>query len=255
LFEHTDWKGDFADSERRAGRIAARVRLDLRSVPLTSAHAGNNAATWCASRALVHLGSESDDTVLLDVADATLADGTSKKSAGDLERLLADGGSGWRVADNRKSLERRVEPTATDAFRQAAAGNPGPHLTAAWTAAYGRHPAPSRAYSEAIKAVETSYIPVVLPRDRLATLGKVIGELRQHSTHWQLAIKAPGGSPADITIVLGMLRLLWEGQTDRHGGGTPAVPITAPAAEAAVHLAVSLVQWSESGAFQRVDKS
>jgi hypothetical protein len=248
-----DGKG-YVPAERRAMRIAARLRLDLRSVPADKAQP--RTGTWrgrSAPRALVHLAGESDGGVLLDVIDATLADGTDKSDAEELDRLLTDGGSAWRVADDTTALQRRVDPTATEALRSTS-GTAAAHLQAAWAAAYGRHPSPSRAYSEAIKAVETSYIPVVLPRDRLATLGKVIGELRQHSTHWQLAIKAPGGSPADITIVLGMLRLLWEGQTDRHGGGTPAVPITAPAAEAAVHLAVTLVQWGESGAFQRADK-
>jgi hypothetical protein len=255
LFEHTDWEDDFADSERRAGRIAARVRLDLRSIPLASAHAGNNDGTWCASRALVHLAGESDDAVLLDVTDATLADGTSKKSAGDLERLLADGGSAWRVADNRKSLERRVEPAATDAFRIAAAGNPEPHLAAAWAAAYGRHPNPSRAYSEAIKAVEAACIPVVIPdaRGARATLGRVIIDLNDHQQAWRLAVHS-AGAPSEISPLLAMLRLLWQGQTDRHGGSAPTIPVTTPAAEAAVHLAVTLVQWFRSGAVHRIGR-
>jgi hypothetical protein len=255
LFEHTDWEDEFSASERRAGRIAARVRLDLGSVPLSRAHAENNDDTWCASRALVYLAGESDDSVLLDVADAALADGASKEAARDLERLLADSGSAWRVADNRKSLERRVEPTAADVFRQAASGNPGPHLAAAWAAAYGRHPDPSRAYSEAIKALEAACIPIVIPgaRGARATLGKVIIDLSDHQQDWRLAIHA-AGAPGDISPLLAMLRLLWQGQTDRHGGPAPTIPVSASAAEAAVHLAVTLVQWFRSGAVHRVGR-
>jgi hypothetical protein len=243
---------DFVAVERRAGRIAARLRLDLRSVPDARArprYSKTYRNRQSASVALVHLAGEADDTVLLDVIDATLADGVRKSDARELDRLLADGGSAWRVADDAAALERRVNPIATKALRRTT-GTAASHLKAAWSAAYGRHPDPSRAYSQAIKAVETSYIPVVLPRDRLATLGKVIGELNQNAPRWQLAINAPGGAPADISTLLAMLRLLWQGQIDRHGGNGPAIAITAPAAEAAVHLAVTLVQWCESGAIQ-----
>lgn len=68
---------------------------------------------------------------------------------------------------------------------------------------------------------------------------------------WQLAMHS-SGAPADIGPLVAMLRLLWQGQTDRHGGSTPTIPVTAEAAEAAVHLAVTLVQWFQSGAIRRV---
>lgn len=187
------------------------------------------------------------------MVDATLAEGVTPQGAQELERLLTSGGSAWRVADDGMSLERRVDPTATDAFRQAATGNPASHLAAAWTAAYGRKPNPTVAYSEAIKAVETACIPVVTPgaQGAKATLGKVIIALNDHKQDWQLAIHS-SGVPADISPLLAMLRLLWQGQPDRHGGSTPTIPVTAKAAEAAVHLAVTLVQWFQSGATQRV---
>jgi hypothetical protein len=44
---------------------------------------------------------------------------------------------------------------------------------------------------------------------------------------------------------------LWEGHTDRHEGNRPALPITQPAAEMAVHAAAALVQWFSSGAIRR----
>jgi hypothetical protein len=55
----------------------------------------------------------------------------------------------------------------------------GEHLDDAWKAAFGRDPNPSVAYSQAIKAVEAAAIPVVTPSDSLATLGRVIGQLRE----------------------------------------------------------------------------
>jgi hypothetical protein len=255
LFQHDDvgiGSGKFEDSQRRAGRIAARLRLDLRPVPARTAYRLSDNA-WRASCALVDLADKSGQADLLDVVDATLADGVTKGGAQELERLLADGGSAWRVADDRQSLVRRVDPTATEAFRQAATGNAAPHLAAAWTAAYGRHPNPSRAYSEAIKAVEVACIPVVIPgaKGAKATLGRVIQNLNDHPQEWRLAIHS-SGRPAEIGALLTMLRLLWQGQTDRHGGSAPTIPVTTEAAYAAVHLAVTLVQWFQSGGVQRI---
>jgi hypothetical protein len=237
---------DFVAVERRAGRIAARLRLDLQAVPADKARPrySYRTSSRSASVALVALADEDRDTALLDVVDATLADGVKKGDAQELDRLLTDGGSAWRVADDTTSLQRRVNPEATAA-----------HLKSAWAAAYGRHPSPTRAYGEAIKAVESAMIPVVLPRDRMATLGKVIGHLSENSSRWQLAINTPEARPADIGSLLAMLRLLWQGQTDRHGGTTQATPIAAPAAEAAVHLALTLVHWTESGILQPAHNS
>lgn len=80
------------------------------------------------------------------------------------------------------------------------------------------------------RAVEGAAIPVTLPNDRLATLGKVL-------------------APADA--VVGMIALLWEGQRDRHAGGPISQPVTQEAAQTAVHLAVTLVQWFSAGAIYR----
>ncbi|MDQ3679176.1 MAG: hypothetical protein M3378_01260 [Actinomycetota bacterium] len=47
--------------------------------------------------------------------------------------------------------------------------------------------------------------------------------------------------------------VLWNGHTDRHGSDDQrmSVPITQEQTEAAVHLAVVLVQWFASGAIRR----
>jgi hypothetical protein len=51
-----------------------------------------------------------------------------------------------------------------------------------------------------------------------------------------------------------MMDLLWYGQIDRHGTDDETVPVnvTQKQAEAAVHAAVTLVEWFISGAFRRV---
>jgi hypothetical protein len=232
-------------AERRAARVIARTRLVLErsydSPDLQLVQFLQNYAT---------------SEQIFAVIDVLLADGVRGRYERHLDELLTDGGSAWRLAENGRSLVRRVESTATDAMLAVDNPTAGSHLRAAWAAVYGRHPDPTRAYSEAIKAVEAASIPVVLPNDRDATLGKVIGAFKQpeQRARWRLAISAPNDGQAEVAVLLDMLRLLWQGQTDRHGGSTPTVAISAPAAEAAVHLAVTLVQWFSAGAVEKVDK-
>ena len=254
LFERAENHGTtIAYAERKAGRVAARVRLDLRSAPPENSLRDKVFEEWSGIRALMHLATTQGGASLLDIVDATLADGVDRLEAEELEQLLTDAGSAWHVAADGKALQRRVIPAVRDALEATSGTAASFHLSAAWTAAYGRHPDASLAYSRAIKAVESAYIPIVLPRDRLATLGKVIGELDQQQQRWQLSISAPGGgSQADTTALLAMLRLLWSGQTDRHGSSGPPVPVTSQAAEAGVHVALTLVHWFQSGAVSRI---
>ena len=62
-----------------------------------------------------------------------------------------------------------------------------------------------------------------------------------------LALAEPQTSPPLIE----MLDLLWKGQTARHGGQAPTRMETRAEAEMAVTLAVTLVQWSTTGAVRR----
>lgn len=80
-----------------------------------------------------------------------------------------------------------------------------------------------------------------------ATLGSMIGALRNNQQGFALAIMGPGG-PSDAGPLLECLSLLWRGQTSRHGFSRPTRPETLEEATMAVHLAVMLVQWLTSGA-------
>ena len=131
------------------------------------------------------------------------------------------------------------------------------HLGHAWQHAYGRDPDPGAAYSEAIKAVEAATIPVVVPNDPMATLGRVIGNLRGDAHRWRVNLARPvrlsgaGGTTAiadPIDVVIGQLDLLWTNQSDRHA---PVVPVSQSQAETAVHLALVLVHMFRSGAIAR----
>ena len=64
-------------------------------------------------------------------------------------------------------------------------------------------------------------------------------------------MQADGRSPAGDPVmhVVGMMELLWTLQIDRHGTAAESVPlaVTRERAEAAVHLGLTLVHWSQAG--------
>lgn len=169
---------------------------------------------------------------------------------GKLKTYLLDAGSAYTVADaggGRCYLTDRVpegvEVAAAAAFRYANGGN---RLASAWEAAFGINPDPTRAYSMAVKAVEDAAIPVVCPNDTSATLGKVIGQVNAGT--WKLPHLREDPNAPTHDVLVGMMRTLWVGQHDRHGGpssvGVPAV--TQEEAESAVMLAVTMVGWFET---------
>lgn len=177
---------------------------------------------------------------------------TRTRAGGDLLRdnlafALNVGGSAWRVAetaDGTPCLERRVDATAEDAAKQemAQGGNAARHLSLAWHKVYGRTLDASSAFREAVRAVEAAAKPVVLPNDPVATLGKMIRALRDKPSKWQSDL-------GTVEQVASMMDDLWTAQLDRHGTDDESVrlSVTPEEAEAAVHLAVLLVQWFRNG--------
>ncbi|WP_328484890.1 hypothetical protein [Streptomyces zaomyceticus] len=195
---------------------------------------------------------------LLDVVDEMLAcRAASVRDRQSLQRLLDDAGSVYRVNEAGDGLEERVAPAVRDAVRHTiadaatgpAAGSAADHLATAWQAAYGRSPDPVRAYSESIKAVESAAHAVIQPNNAKATLGTMLGEIKNARHKFVTAIPSTGGDP--IAPAEAMMRALWNGQTSRHGGQTPTAPETLESARAGVHLAATLVQWFVSGAVVR----
>lgn len=205
---------------------------------------------------------------LLDWIDATLhviandaeyrARHSARKYAARIDAVLRDCPSVWKVSAEGDALERREDPTVTVAARQAAKaaatagrGAATAHLKAAWDQAYRLNPNPSGAYRAAILAVESAAIPVVVPKQAGATLGHVLGHLDRQGHLFVAAVGSKTGSAPALAAVTSMIRMLWEGHTDRHEGVNPATPISSDAAQMAVHLAATLVQWFSSGAVRR----
>jgi hypothetical protein len=174
----------------------------------------------------------------------------------ELETILREGGSAFRVGsapDGRLCLERRVPEEIAAAIDSVIdeSGRAGLHLRNAWSSVYARAPNPSDAYSEAVRAVEVAAIPVVSPSDATATLGKTIGALRADPQQWDLVLQPAKGESIDA--LLAMMDLLWTAQHDRHGKPDTEAPlnVSLEEAQAAVHLAVTLVQWFTSGSVRR----
>jgi hypothetical protein len=190
--------------------------------------------------------------VLLDVVDYWLSHEASADPAPieALQELLSQSRSVWQVQMQPPfGLTRRIAPeaqAAADTLMRA--GRPGEHLSRAWRAAYGRAPNPSDSYRQSVKAVEVAAIPVVIPRNTRGTLGTVITALRDDPTKWHVSLHSP--TPDEqVPSVRGMLELLWKGQSDRHGTPDSNTPldVTQADAEAALHLALTLVQWFTAG--------
>ena len=188
----------------------------------------------------------------LDVVDWSL----QRRSAlhGDaamrLNRILAEGGSVWGVAESPlPHLERRVDPIVRALVETASspASKAYAHLSASWGHVYGREGSSSEGYREAVRAVECAMRPVVAPANTKATLGTMIRDLELKPAKWKAVLdSASGGAILQVTA---MARLVWSSQFDRHGDPDVEVPLSvSPAqAEAALHLAAALVHLFSHG--------
>lgn len=174
----------------------------------------------------------------------------------ELTRFLLQAGCAWEVGERegKPGLVRRV-PAGVKLAAEATFQKPnaGKRLAAAWEDVFGVSPNPSKAYWFAVKAVEDASAPVVIPNDAGPTLGKVISRMEQGG-QFNLPHLREDSRAATHDVLLGMMRMLWVGQYDRHGG-LPQSPlpddVTQEEAESAVLLAVTLVGWFESGHVQQ----
>src|SRR5690242_9027153 len=99
-----------------------------------------------------------------------------------------------------------------------------------------------------IRAVESAAVPVVTPKDKKATLGTIIGQMKN-----QGALYTTGGTSSandGVSAVVGMMTMLWEQQTDRHGAN-PTIPATQERVEMLLPVAAALVHMFSTGAVRR----
>lgn len=178
--------------------------------------------------------------------------GETPPEIADLAFHLDKGGSAVRVRYSPSSPGYRLElrlVEGTEELAQQAVDqqeSPGRHLSRAWRSAFDLDPNPSFAMTEAIRAVEAACAPVVLPKDRKPTLGKVVSALQSQSG-WGLLLDNSDGFPNHLDVLIGMMETLAKAQPDRHAGEEP----TQLQAQAHVQLAATLVFWFSSGAVLR----
>jgi hypothetical protein len=205
------------------------------------------------SKGVAHLrGMLGNKDAPLEVADYLLSRGDSK-GASILDRLLQESGSAWKVGERagKPGLVRRVPEgvqTNADAV-MASTGNAGATLAEAWGRAFGINPDPIGAYALAVRAVEHASIPLVVPKQKDSTLGHVVGQL-ERDADWSLPFNLQDDRARTADVVVAMCRALFKGH-DHHGGSDNPGRVTQDEAEAAVTLAVPLVQWFASGMVAR----
>lgn len=182
---------------------------------------------------------------------------TAANYIGSVRRVLREANSAYTVAmpeaPGRWSLVRRVDQTATDALADAAgqAADSAALLASAWAATFQREPDLTRAYRDAVLAVEAAASPILIPKDPTPTLGKAIAYLANASAKWTVA-GLDDKSRQSAETLLAMLQTVWQNQGRHVGqGGAAPDPVEQGEAEAIVFLAITLVQWFERGLVQQ----
>lgn len=236
------------EDQQRLNRAERKLRIEL---PMGSFDAR--------LKALIEQALDDDD-VFLDLLDFLLNDldtnphGDDPTFAKELAGYLSEAASAWRVAkrNDRFCLERVSSPESMAAvdIATSAGDRAGQLLASAWNAVYGRETNASLAYRDAVRAVEAAARPIITPADAAATLGKMIAALRDAPDKWTFVMEPKGDQP--VEMVQTAMSLLWTAQLDRHGTDDESVPLSVSAveAEAAVHLAVTLVNWCRNDALR-----
>jgi hypothetical protein len=170
-----------------------------------------------------------------------------REPAEELQAILHQGGSAWEVAprqdDGEFQLVRRAVGPVRDAIEDMPASNRAhQHLVSAWNHLSGRHPDPSSAYREAIRAVEAAAKPVILPTNARATLGTMIAAMRDEPGKWRATL----GTVDDVRR---MMEQVWTNQLDRHGTDDESVPLngTLDQADGAFHICLALARMFAGG--------
>jgi hypothetical protein len=184
------------------------------------------------------------ETQCLDVLEAIVATAQNKPYVIEaVNKILIESDSKWIARDfgDRAGLEERVDETTEEAFNVISTSPDNVSsgfLKTAWSAAFGRSPNASEAYGNAIKAVEASAWPIILPNNQRATLGNIIREIKNNPEKWTTHIEEKRSNIALEGLML-LMQTIWDGQTDRHGTAHPKA-VQQEAAEQAIFIALAI---------------
>lgn len=176
-----------------------------------------------------------------------------KQDAPALNTYLRLGGSVWAATPTDELGEWQLTRRSLGPVRESieellpSSDRAHRHLMRAWSKLAGRNPDPSTPYMEAVRAVECVDKPTVAPNDPKASLGKMIGAIRDAPHKWTFVL---GNDPK---VVADMAGLVWRSQLDRHGTDDEGVPpyVSPEAAGAAVHICITLVRIVAGGLFKQ----
>lgn len=200
------------------------------------------------------------DDAKLDLLDAILEDGAGRRINEDvtnaLRNILDRAGAAYTVTPDGRGLMDIVDPQTVLLAQEAMRPDDraSAHLAEAWAKAYGRDPDGPDAWDHAIQAVEAVLLPLVIPTDTSATLGRALRQLRTNTDRFRFVLDGTQtndrGTPRDVTTLVTVLEMIWA-QPERHpGAGSPA---TTGQARVVVSLATAVVQWLREGALSPVE--
>jgi hypothetical protein len=100
-----------------------------------------------------------------------------------------------------------------------------------------------------MRAIEAAAKSIISPENDVTTVGTLIRDISAKPSKWDF--KLPHGSSGDpVNLILGLMRLVWKSQFDRHGTDDETIPlnVSQEEAETALHVAGFLVHQFSSGA-------
>jgi hypothetical protein len=127
------------------------------------------------------------------------------------------------------------------------AGAAGTLLQQSFSAAFGLQTNAGEAYKMAVKAVETAAHQTIEPNNTGATLGTMLGVMRNAPVKWTLPLdERADHAHGNEELLISIMQSIWDGQEDRHRDGK----VELSESRAAFHAAVTLVGWFHDGLVQ-----
>jgi len=172
-----------------------------------------------------------------------------------LESILREARSTWKVGiqDGSTRLMVRVPVAVSEIVERITdkSGVSSTLLRKAWNKAFGTDAEPGAAYSAAVKSVEVYTGEIFSPSNRIATLGTAIRDFQAKPSKWVFKLGSP--ESGNLDQLLGMMKLLWHNQSDRHGS-PDYQDVSREEAQAAVLLATTLVGWFDNSLVHRLEE-
>lgn len=202
----------------------------------------------------VHYDYPGSLSISADYGQSEITEDDIQEQLDDLDDILEEGGSKWRVGRRGKlpGLLERITPAMDKAADKAMTDcdNAGELLASAWQQLFGCNPNPSEAYSNTVKAIEAATKDSLGPNDKVYTLGKGLNTMRNQ--HWKYMIEVDNSSSearrnVDGGVIQLMMRSIWEAQRNRHGDENGVPDISPEEARAAIFLAVPIIQAFHDG--------